>query len=69
MNKGRFKNQKQLTTWFAGVSRYYKLEVSVYSLFMAHTKTFAFGAKDCFGIPTKNESTSCLRECDIEVWT
>ncbi len=51
------------------IPRYYKLKIRVQTLLMAHAKTVAFSAKDCFSIPAKDETTSGLRKRNIEMRT
>src|SRR5688572_6970467 len=69
MHKCSFKNQKQLTTWFVRVPRNHKFKVRVQTLLMAHAKTVALITKNRFGVAPKDESSSCLRKCNIEMRT
>ena len=68
MDKRSLENQEQLAAGFMRISRYYKLEISIQTLLVAHVKTIALGTKDRFRVSTEDEAAFSLRECDIEMW-
>jgi len=69
MDECSFKNQKQLASRLMRIMRYYILEVSAQTLFVPHSKSVSFTAKNRFCVPAKDKATARLRESQIKMRT